>query len=303
MIKLLHWIALLFLLTNSLFSQQVKINYFEESPPGKDPKVFAPGFICKDNRIEGRGAFSPDGKQFYFTVSDISFRKQKILYTEFKNNQWTKPDTAIFSKKYANYEPFFSSDCQKLFFTSNRNPDTLGNHKDIYFVTRIGDSWSEPQIIDSPINSLHTEVFFSQVKNGNIYFSSDRSKGKGLYEIYMALKQPNDSFIVKNIGKRINKHYWDADPCIAPDESFIIFSVVRVLKFFNKTDLYITFKDGNNWTKPKSLGKLINTKANEYAPFLSPDNKYLFFTRLGEGNMGDIYWVDLSEIMKLKKNK
>ena len=269
--------------------------------PGKEPKIFALWFISFENRIEGRGSFSPDNRQFYFTVSNPGFNNQKIFFTEYRDNKWTQPDTAKFSKKYANWEPFFSSDGQKLYFTSNRNTDSLSNHKDFYYVTRVGDEWSEPQIEERPINSRYTELFFSQSKNGNVYFTSNRPKGKGSFHIYLATKQLDDSYLVKKLGRPINRFYLNWDPCIAPDESFIIFSAVRLVRISYKADLYITYKIGDRWTRPKNLGRLIKTKANEYGPFLSPDNKYLFFTRLNQGKNGNIYWVDLNIIKDFNK--
>jgi len=47
------------------------------------------------------------------------------------------------------------------------------------------------------------------------------------------------------------------------------------------------------------MGYLINTNANEYSPFLSPDGKYLFFVR-HDGKKGDIYWVNAKIINKFK---
>jgi Tol biopolymer transport system component len=49
------------------------------------------------------------------------------------------------------------------------------------------------------------------------------------------------------------------------------------------------------WTEPENLGNKINTSANEFGPFLSPDGKYLFFCR-HDGKKGDIYWVDIKII-------
>jgi len=65
---------------NNLFNQDFKNFYFGEKFPGEEPKIFAPGFISITNRIEGRGTFSPDSKEFYFAVSDPSFLNQKIFY-------------------------------------------------------------------------------------------------------------------------------------------------------------------------------------------------------------------------------
>jgi hypothetical protein len=301
MTKQFTFILLFLIELGNLFAQDLKLYSLEKELPEKEPKIFAPGFISLDNRIEGRGSFSPDGNQFYFTVSDTKFQNQSIFYTEYKDNKWIKPDTAEFSKKYANWEPFFSADCQKLYFTSNRNKDTLSNKKDFYYVTRIADGWSEAQIVDRPINSQYTELFFSQSKNGNIYFTSNRPKGKGSSYIYLATKQPDGTSLVKRIGRPINRFYLNWDPCIAPDESFMIFPAVSLFRISHKADLYITYKKEDHWTKPKNLGKLINTKANEYGPFLAPDNKFLFFIRLAEGQKGEIYWVDINTIKDFEK--
>ena len=46
-----------------------------------------------------------------------------------------------------------------------------------------------------------------------------------------------------------------------------------------KNDLYISFKKGeSNWSQPKNLGSVINTAARETTPYLSEDNKTLFFS-------------------------
>jgi peptidoglycan-associated lipoprotein len=54
---------------------------------------------------------------------------------------------------------------------------------------------------------------------------------------------------------------------------------------FGGTDLYISFKKGNSWTKPENLGPIINTSENEYYPFLTP-NGDLYFTSDGHIGMG-----------------
>jgi Tol biopolymer transport system component len=167
------------------------IDYFGQTPPDTIPVIFAPGNICLDNRFEARGAFSPDGRLFYFTVTNEDFTFQKILFCEYLNNKWTKPDTASFSKTFNNHEPFFSNDGQNLFFTSARKVDA------------------------------------------------------------------------------------------------------------DNVDLYVSFNTNGIWSEPVNMGNLINTKANEYSPFLSPDGKYLFFVR-HDGINGDIFWINASIINKFK---
>jgi outer membrane protein OmpA-like peptidoglycan-associated protein len=57
-------------------------------------------------------------------------------------------------------------------------------------------------------------------------------------------------------------------------------------------DLYVCFvKPDNTWTKPLNLGKTINTKGTEAAPFLASDDRTLYFTSDGLNGYGgsDIY--------------
>lgn len=272
---------------------QKPIDYFGQTPPEMTPKIFAPGFICLDNRLESRGAFSPDGKSFYFTVVNNDFTFQKIFYTEFKKGSWSKPDTASFSKKFNNHEPFISNDNRKLYFSSDREKDSLQNKKDLFVTEKVKEQWSKPKKLNSPINSQYAELFFNQSKNGTIYFTSNRPGGIGKWDIYY-IKSNNGRYDkLENIGSPINQIFaWD--PCIAPDESYLIFGAGRV-DGYGQSDLYISFKKNGIWTEPKNFGNSINTKANEFGPFLSPDNTYLFFCR-NDGIKGDIYWVNLDKI-------
>ena len=77
-----------------------------------------------------------------------------------------------------------------------------------------------------------------------------------------------------------------AHPCIAADESFIIFDSKRTEDAEN-ADLYVCFKLKNgDWSGAYSLGNTVNTKWNDICPSLSPDGKYLFYM-----SRGDLYWV------------
>jgi Tol biopolymer transport system component len=291
-LKFFFGLVLIVILSGFLPGKHV-IDYFGQIPPDKTPKIFAPQVICLDDRFESRGTFSSDGKEFYFTVVNSNFTSQKIFFTEYKNGKWSTPDTASFSRKYNNHEPFLSYDGKKLYFSSDREKDTLQNRKDLFVTERHRGTWSEPTKLKKPINSDYADLFFDQSKNGTIYFTSNRPGGIGKWDIYFVKSNNGKYDKSENIGSPVNKLYaWD--PCIAPDESYLIFGAGRA-DGYGQSDIYISFKKNGVWTEPKNLGDKINTKANEFGPFLSPDNKYLFFCR-HDGKKGDIYWVDLNII-------
>lgn len=59
------------------------------------------------------------------------------------------------------------------------------------------------------------------------------------------------------------------------------------------TDIYISTRQGSGWSEPKKLGPNVNAKGfNSMQPFVTADNKYLFFVSDRPGGMGkhDI-WV------------
>jgi len=92
-------------------------------------------------------------------------------------------------------------------------------------------------------------------------------------------------------------------PGIAPDESFLVFYSIRPgAQGGTPTDLYLTLREADgSWTKPRSMGPRINSPYFEFGARISPDKKYMFFTRSNGWNMGpvcdtgDIYWVELKE--------
>ena len=99
----------------------------------------------------------------------------------------------------------------------------------------------------------------------------------------------------------INTDGKELAPCIAPDESFIVFT--RVGKDTRKADLYVSFKKNDgSWTKAVELGPGINTVHNNLCASLTPDGKYLFYLSQVDG-WNRIFWVSAKIIEKLKRKE
>jgi hypothetical protein len=93
------------------------------------------------------------------------------------------------------------------------------------------------------------------------------------------------------LSPNFNVRYQDWLPCIAGDNSYIIFSSLRGDgEGFN---LYLSKRNKNGtWGTPQFLNKPINTLTSERFPGLTRDGKFLFFIRDSR-----IYWVS-AEILK-----
>lgn len=289
------------MLLSSSFAQPIHlVSYLGQTPPEDTPQIFASGIISLDNRFETYPTFSQDGKEMYFSVVNADWTEGKILHTQAKNGEWSKPDTAIFSNNnYINWESFISPDGTKQFFTSNRPPSS---NTDIWMIELTsGKTWTSPVQLSNPVNSSSADGSACVTSNGTLYFKSPRGGGIGGSMLYRAKLIDNAYSRVENLGNTIKTGSGETEPFIAPDESYLIFISETRAVGQGGWDLWVCFKrKDNSWTLPVNMGANINTTHDEYGPRLTPDGKYLFFTREKRGKTMDIYWASASIINSLK---
>jgi Tol biopolymer transport system component len=98
----------------------------------------------------------------------------------------------------------------------------------------------------------------------------------GLFQISKAGEAwSKPSLITPSIN---NPKFLESTASITPDGKTIYFASDR-LGGQGGIDIYKTTLGANGaWSQPVNLGPAVNTKANEDAPFIHPDQKTLFFT-------------------------
>jgi len=290
LLQLIHCTIFLVLIFSTIcIAQQIPDGpYFGQEAPGLVPEIFAPGIISLENRYEFSIAFSPDGKELYFSVTTRSWSTSTIMVTKEENGHWITPVTAPFSGYY-DMVPAVSSDGQKIYFSSKRNNSSAN----IWTTEYTGDSWTAPQKLASPVSSTADEWTVSVAENETLYFSSFRTGGEDIYRTNLM----NGKYTtVENLGDSINTAYSEDAPCLAPDGSYLIFT--RRPGTYGERDLYISFqKEDGSWTKAENLGVNINSEVFEGTPTISPDGKYLFFHRRNGWISADIYWVSVKAFL------
>jgi Tol biopolymer transport system component len=301
----------------------ISFRYFDQKVPEDTPVLFAPGKISTKHN-ERDAAWSPLGKEFCFSLRGPSF--YTIIMLKQEENLWSDPEVAPFSGKYSDIEPCYSPDGQRLYFASNRPLDDTGKPKDfdIWFVQRQDQGWGTPQNVGSPVNTAGDEYYPSFSKDGTIYYTASYEDAIGGEDLYYSKYYTNRYKKPVNLGDSINTEAGEFNACISPDGSWIIFTSMGWGAGEDGGDLWISFrKSEGSWSRPRNLGKKINTPFLEYCPSLSPDGKYLFFAsnrskhqnysekRLSyqqlmqilegpqNGNQ-DIYWVESAIIESLK---
>jgi Tol biopolymer transport system component len=139
-------------------------------------------------------------------------------------------------------------------------------------------------------------------RDGTLYFSSDRDGGEGGLDLYRAPRVAGRYPAAYNLGPPVNTGDGDDLPFIAPDESYLIFASDRPGGLGNR-DLYVSFRVDGRWTAPRNLGSPINSPAWDIYPSVSPDGRYLFFTRRQgwePDDDSDIFWVSAAFLPRLR---
>jgi Tol biopolymer transport system component len=282
--------------------------YLGQTPPGKNAEVFEPPGIFPKGEGQGCSGFLNGGTVFVFTSQRPAgdWRLRPIYVTEMKEGGWTKPEIAPFSS-YAPYNFTVGPDGQTLYFTTLKSPDKTTSmfmeQANIWAVKLNFDGWAEPVMFGRSINTeKYYENYPAVTNNGTIYYMSRREAGVGGTDVWRSRNIDGKYAEAENPGRPVNSETGDADPFVAPDESYLIICQEKD-EGFGKFDLYIYFrqKDGS-WTEPINMGKGVNSEEYEFRPYVTPDGKYLFFTsnRPDEGHTSNIYWVDARVIDNLK---
>ncbi len=202
---------------------------------------------------------------------------------------------------YHDFSPFMTPDDEFLYF-SRTIPDERavdGQHEDFYMSKVTKDGFLEARNVGMPINSLVNEGAIAISPDGQfmIFTICDRfgnygneRQGVGTCDLFIAKKQGNRWSRARNLGATVNSPKWDGQPCLASDGKTLYFASKR-LGGRGKSDIFYSKIGKDGWSKPQSVGSIINTPGTEMGVFIHPDNQTLYFTSDGHVGMGgfDLY--------------
>ncbi|MGA2178271.1 MAG: hypothetical protein ABSH15_01620 [Verrucomicrobiota bacterium] len=256
-------------------AEDLSWQYLGQIPPGNTPVVFAPGVVSVANKNTHALAISPDGKTIIFS----RYPDGTSFIMTYTNNQWSGPVQSFFYGK----EVSFSPDGNKMFYYTG---------DDIYYVARQGSGWNSPVRLGPNVNTTgNIEYYPSIVRSQSMYFSraptnGDWSTGRIMFSEYTN----GDYQPAVDLGAPINNggalHAW-----VAPDESYMLFNSPRPGSHTG-LDIWASFRNQDGtWSNPRNVGATVNSGADAIlCPKVSPDGKYLFFTKLTQPT-GLVYWV------------
>jgi hypothetical protein len=167
-----------------------------------------------------------------------------------------------------------------IYFNARR---TFRDEREICRAERIGGAWGKP-------TRLFQGMYATSSLDGTVYYTV--TSGRPDYGVIGKVEPTLTGYTeTELVGGDVNSDRIDAHPCIAPDESFIIFDSDRNRRFC----LHVCYRlpDGS-WGEAICLSDHIPLPEMAGQAALSPDGKYLFFSY-----EGDMYWVDARVLNEL----
>ncbi|MDE5424120.1 hypothetical protein L3073_18045 [Ancylomarina sp. DW003] len=250
--------------------------------------------LVPDNKIIHRGVFSPNLKEYYYTISDKNYEQFDVLMIEKVNGKWSMPKKAFFNSKYSEHGMSFSPDGKSLYFSSTRPVEIEGVLPTwhIWKSEKINGIWNKPEFVDIP-NLRDKLVSHPSVTNsGMVYFHASNLDYSDM-DIYYS-KQVNSKF--ENAEKPIIQMDFKTGkltPYISPKEDYLLFASIG-----NQLDLMISFSDEKGgWINTRKLNTEINNNG-QGNPYVTPDGGFLFFATGNDSESWSIKWVKTESELK-----
>ncbi len=196
--------------------------------------------------------------------------------------------------RYDEYINAITPDEERLYFTRKnpRNAQTIDQsqdyEEDFYIAHKADSAWTEAVNLGPPINSHGNEGALNISPDGKYLFfaACNREDGFGSCDIYWAKRIGNGWSEPVNLGPVVNSPQWDSQPSFSSDGKTLYFASKRP-GGKGSSDIWKTeLQPGDQWSNPVNLGDSINTKAEEMAPFIHPDDQTLYFSSKGHPGLG-----------------
>lgn len=257
--------------------------YLGETPPGTEAVIFAPGTVSIEGRYEYAMSIHPEGDRLLFTI-EVPQKGAAVYTSSIESGTWTEPrrldltDGAMTNEM----EAFFSPDGERIFFA----PFCKGLDVRIWTAEVTAEGFENPLPLGDPI-ARDPSFYPVQTANGVLYYTNLKERA-----VYRTTLEDGELLRTEPAGLSRGGHAFPS-----ADGSFILLDSAS-LDSEEQRDIFVAFRnDDGGWSSPRPLGPTVNTEYSETCPSLSPDGKYLFFSRYNEpGELSNIYWVSSAVI-------
>ncbi|HYM20596.1 MAG TPA: OmpA family protein [Candidatus Kapabacteria bacterium] len=189
--------------------------------------------------------------------------------------------------------PIISPNGKLLFFTMGKeNPANLGEeHLQDCYVSHLlpNGKWSAPKNLGVPINSTGNDAIQGVSPDGRTLFIKNFVYNETSGLCFARLDSTGNWRITPITINGYSNSSRLSSQCISVNGDYIIVSIERE-DGYGGLDLYVCKlidRAKNIYGPPQNLGLVLNTQADDFAPFLAADSKTLYFSSRGRGGYGD----------------
>ncbi len=221
-------------------------------------------------------------KEYY----EMDFIKQQIKACEIAEKLQKEPRTYLEVKLdeqinayQINFNPAISGNGSYMVYTAK-----IGDYYHIFYCQSVDEKWSNPVDITNQLETREEGISCSLSYDGKklFLFKNDR----GLANLYESKMMNGKWTKIKRLNKNINSKYRESSCSISPNGKTLYFSSNRK-GGYGGLDIYKSeLTPLGDWGPAINLGPDINTPLLEDSPFITVDNKTLYFSSQGHYNMG-----------------
>lgn len=201
------------------------------------------------------------------------------------------------------YWPLISTDDSTIYFTRLITTQKKFAFERLYFSERTDTSWAKAKQLNLGADEMVNEGTMSMTADADLIFftACGRPDGKGSCDIYYLQRTDGKWSRPRNAGNVINTASWEAQPSVSANGDRLYFSSNRPggsgAKDIWMSDITTNQLGELKFSVPKNLGNRVNSRGNDFSPFIHADDQTLYFASDGRYGLGksDLFFTQLND--------
>ena len=252
-------------------------------------------------------------------IATVLYIIPQIIYAQMSADHWLPPAVpALFGEVHINTEfrerDFaLSPDGTEIFYTlqsPKANFQTI-----VYLKKDANGKWSQPEVASFSGKFTDLEPAFT-VDGKKLLFVSNRpitGTGTKDFDIWYVEKENNQWGVPKNLGLPVNSASNEFYPSVGASGN--LYFTCHCNNSKSGEDIFVSVFTNGKFTDPVALEGGVNSAADEFNAFVSPDEQYIIFSSYGrkdDRGGGDLYmskrnasgqWMPASNMAVLNSDK
>ncbi len=157
----------------------------------------------------------------------------------------------------------------------------------------------KPVKMSPTINNFHVQAYpiLTADQQTMIYYVIRTSERNAKGDIMISKKENGVWGHPVSISEKINTPMDEGAPTMSADGRALVFAACNRPDAVGGCDLYISYREGEEWSEPVNMGRDINSVSWDSEPSISADGRTIYFSSERQGGQGkmDIWYSKLTE--------